>query len=171
MRWALSCAGLLLVTAAAFAPLHALPAPKRQDCEVALDADKFADDQKTGMATASGNAIVTQCDLKLHADSISYDRKSQKVTAIGHIVVVSEKSGIVSGDKGIYDLPKKLITLTGNVIIKQDKNVASGTHATYNVATGIAQIDGGPATPGVAGTGRAHAVLSPPPDKTPNKQN
>jgi lipopolysaccharide export system protein LptA len=165
MRRALFCAGLLLVTAAAFAPLHALPAPKRQDCEVALDADKFVDDQKTGTATASGNAVVTQCDLKMHADNITYDRKSQQVTAAGHILVISEKSGAVSGDKGVYDLPKKLITLTGNVIIKQDKNVFRGEHATYNVATDIAQID-----PGTS-KGRVHAVLTPPPAKSADKQN
>jgi lipopolysaccharide export system protein LptA len=165
MRVAASCLVLLLLSAAASTSVRALPAPKRQDCEVALDADKFADDQKTGMATASGNAVVTQCDLKLHADSISYDRKNQRVTAAGHILVISEKSGAVSGDNGVYDMPKKLITLTGNVIIKQGKNVFRGEHATYNVATDIAQID-----PGTS-KGRVHAVLTPPPAKDPEKQN
>src|SRR5579872_3802404 len=83
-------------------PAVAQLVPGKQDCEVVLDADKISDNQKEGMVTASGNAIVTQCDMKMHADSIAYDRKSQKVTATGHIVVVSQKSGIVSGDTGIY---------------------------------------------------------------------
>jgi lipopolysaccharide export system protein LptA len=157
-----------LVSVAPAASFAQLPTGK-QNCEVSLDADKVSDDQKAGQMTASGNAIVTQCDMKLHADAIVYDRKSQKINATGHILVVSERAGVVSGDAGIYDMTKKLVTLTGRVVLKQGKNVLSGTHATYNVTTGIAQVDAGnpngTQTGATTNGGRVHAILSPPPAK------
>ena len=56
------------------------------------------------------------------------------------------------------------MTLTGRVVLKQGKSVLSGTHATYNVATGIAQIDAGSTTPS-APSGRVRAILAPAPSK------
>ena len=159
-----SLMAMLVAGVAFYAPAQAQPALGKKNCETVLDADKVTDDQKSGQVAASGNAIVTQCDVKMRADTITYDRKAQRATANGHIVVVSQKSGIVSGDSGVYDVPKKLITLTGRVVLKQGGNVLEGTHGTYNVATGIAQIDAAPTAPGAA-KGRVRVVLPPEPAK------
>ena len=159
----LALAGLTGAAAAATVPV-------KQNCDVVVEADKFIADDASKTGTWTGNVVVTQCDMKMHADSIRANavaNQADKITAKGHIVVVSEKAGIASGDDGIYDVPKKLITLTGHVILKHDKSVMSGSHLTYNLATGIAQVDAAPSAAAGAGTGngRVRAVLSAPPPK------
>ena len=157
---------LLLVPAAA----AAAPEPK-QSCVITVDADKVVGNEKNSTGVLSGNVIVTSCDMKLHADTVHVTyvaNQPDKIAANGHVVVMSQKGGTASGDNGVYDVPKKVVTLTGKVVLKQGTNVLSGTHATYNVVTGLAQVDAGssPASgTAAASTGRVHAILTPPPAK------
>jgi len=145
----------------------AAPAPLKGNCEISVDADKVTANEKDNTGVLSGNVVVTSCDMKMRTDivHVTYvSKQPDKITATGHVVVVSQKSGIASGDSGVYDVPKKLITLEGHVVLKHDKNVLSGTHGTYNLATGIAQVDSKPSAPG-SSDGRVHMVLTPPPPK------
>lgn len=162
---------MLAFLAATGAGAVAAPEPK-QNCAISVDADKVVGNEKSNTGDLSGNVVVTSCDMKLHADMIHVAyvaNQPDKITATGHVVVVSQKGGIASGDTGIYDVPKKLVTLTGRVVLKQGQNVLSGTHGTYNLATGIAQVDAGNPNGTQAGTttngGRVHAILTPSPGK------
>lgn len=151
---------------AAFAA-HAAPAPK-QNCGLDLYADKVDASVTNGKGgTATGNVVVTQCDMKMRADAVNvtmangqYDR----IIAKGKIVLISEKSGVVTADDGVYDVAKRLVTLTGRVVLKNGANVLSGTRGTYNLATGVAMVDAPSGAPG-GGNGRVHAILTPPPAK------
>ena len=50
----------------------------------------------------------------------------RRAEARGDVTVVSRAIQNASGDLGVYDMKKKTITLTGNVVISQGKNVVRG---------------------------------------------
>jgi lipopolysaccharide export system protein LptA len=146
------------------AAAHAAPAPK-QECQLTVDADKIDGEVLKGKdGTATGNVVITQCAMKIHADSVNMTTRNNqpdRIVATGRVVLISEKSGVATGDNGVYEVAKNLVTMTGHVVLKDGKNVLTGNHLTYNLTTGVAQVD-----PGAAG-GRVHAVLSQPADPAP----
>jgi lipopolysaccharide export system protein LptA len=58
-------------------------------------------------------------------------------------VTVTSKDQNASGDLGVYDLKKKTITLTGNVVVSQGKNVLHGDRVVVDTTTGNAHFDTG----------------------------
>jgi lipopolysaccharide export system protein LptA len=155
---------LLALTGAA----AAAPEPKK-NCELALDADKVDANVIGGKGgVASGDVRITQCDMKLRADTVRVEMSGgqySRIVANGKVLLISAKSGVVSGDTGVYDVPRRLVTVTGHVVLKDGANVFSGTQLTYNVTTGDAHFDAAPlaSAPGTpAGNGRVHAILTPP---------
>lgn len=154
---------LAAVLGSGLAAQAATPAPK-QSCELTLDADKVdGDTRNQSGVVATGNVVVTQCDMKMRADTVRATMANghyDKIIANGKIVLVSQRAGVVTGDNGVYEVARKLVTLTGRVVLKDGKNVLTGTRGTYNLATGVAMVDAPSATPGT-GSGRVHAVLNP----------
>ena len=53
-------------------------------------------------------------------------------------VTVVSKDQNASGELGVYDTKTKTITLTGNVVVSQGKNVVRGERVVVNTATGDA---------------------------------
>lgn len=66
-------------------------------------------------------------------------RELQKVEAFGNVEIISPK-GTAVGDRGVYNLKSNVVELFGNVIIKQDDNFVSGTHAETDLNTQISRI-------------------------------
>jgi lipopolysaccharide export system protein LptA len=64
----------------------------------------------------------------------------RKIEARGGVTVTSKDQN-ASGDLGVYDLKKKTITLTGNVVVSQGKNVLHGDRVVVDTTTGNAHID------------------------------
>ena len=62
--------------------------------------------------TRSGGATARRQDIR-------------RIEARGGVTVISKDQN-ASGDFGVYDLKKKTITLTGNVVVSQGKNVLHG---------------------------------------------
>jgi lipopolysaccharide export system protein LptA len=149
--------------------LHAAPVVKataqKQDCEINVTSDKFTADLNARTGTYSGNVMVAQCDTKLRADTVrisTVNNQADKVNASGNVVVDSPKSGTATGQTGVYDVPKKIVTLNGNVVLKKGKDVMRGPELTVNLATGQAQLGSGVRVPGTpAGSGRVQAVFAP----------
>ncbi|HEY0266332.1 MAG TPA: lipopolysaccharide transport periplasmic protein LptA [Rhizomicrobium sp.] len=172
MKTMLASAAAVLALATA---LQAAPAPAakpaladklapKQDCTINVASDKFTADLNAKTGTYSGNVIVTQCDTKLRADTVhisTANNEADKVLAQGNVVVDSPKSGIATGQNGVYDVPHKMVTLTGNVVLKKNKDVMRGAQLTINLATGQAQLGGGVRSQGAAGGGRVQAVFNP----------
>jgi lipopolysaccharide export system protein LptA len=148
--------------------LHAAPqvkaaAAQKQDCAITVNSDKFTADLNAKTGTYSGNVVVTQCDTKLRADTMrisTINNQADKVNASGNVVVDSPKSGTATGQTGVYDVPKKIVTLNGNVVLKKGKDVMRGPQLIVNLATGQANLGSGGATPGTSG-GRVQAVFAP----------
>jgi lipopolysaccharide export system protein LptA len=87
------------------------------------------------------------------------NNQADKVNASGNVVVDSPKSGTATGQTGVYDVPKKIVTLNGNVVLKKGKDVMRGPQLIVNLATGQANLGSGGAAPGTGG--RVQAVFSP----------
>jgi lipopolysaccharide export system protein LptA len=68
-------------------------------------------------------------------------------------VTVVSKDQNASGDLGVYDMKKKTITLTGNVVVSQGKNVLHGERVVVDTVTGDARIDSGVAAHDGVGSG------------------
>jgi lipopolysaccharide export system protein LptA len=165
----------LFVFAAAFAAgavlssaLHAAPAKTtapKQDCPINVASDKFTADLNAKTGTYTGNVIVIQCDTKLRADTVrisTLNDQADKVTANGNVVVDSPKSGTATGQAGVYDVPKKVVVLNGNVVLKKGKDVMRGQQLTVNLETGQANLGGGvKSQSGAQAGGRVQAVFNP----------
>ena len=57
-------------------------------------------------------------------------------------VVVTQKEQTATGDQGIFDMKSNTVTLTGNVVMTQGKNVLRGERLTVNLVTGVSRVDG-----------------------------
>jgi lipopolysaccharide export system protein LptA len=79
----------------------------------------------------------------------------RRIEARGGVTVISKDQN-ASGDLGIYDLKKKTITLTGNVVVSQGKNVLHGDRVVVDTVTGNAHLDSG-----VASQNRVRALILP----------
>jgi lipopolysaccharide export system protein LptA len=57
-------------------------------------------------------------------------------------VVVTQKEQTATGDQGIFDMKSNTVTLTGNVVMTQGKNVLRGERLTVNLVSGVSRVDG-----------------------------
>lgn len=69
----------------------------------------------------------------------------RRIEARGGVTVVTKDQN-ASGELGVYDLKSKTITLTGNVVVSQGKNVLHGERVVVDTATGNARVESGATT-------------------------
>ncbi len=79
----------------------------------------------------------------------------RRIEARGGVTVISKDQN-ASGDLGVYDLRKKTITLTGNVIVSQGKNVLHGDRVVVDTVTGNAHFESN-----ASGPSRVRALIQP----------
>jgi lipopolysaccharide export system protein LptA len=165
---------LLLMLALGPAAALAAPAPTsaakpalKPECVINMDMDKADASIVSGKGgVATGNVVVTQCGMKMRADTVRVtmaNNQYDKIIATGKVVLISEKSGVITGDNGVYEVPKQFVTMTGHVVLKNGKDVFTGTRGSYDLTTGFAHVDAPASSPG-SSDGRVHAILTPPPD-------
>lgn len=160
----------LIILAALAIPasgLQAQPAAKpvagNSNAPINISSDSFQADLNSKLGTWSGNVIVTQADMKLRANTVrmtTVNGKADKVTATGNVVVDSPKSGIVTGENGVYAVAPRTVVMTGNVVLKKGKDVMRGAQLTVNLATGQAVLGGGVKGQSQGST-RVQAVFTP----------
>ena len=66
----------------------------------------------------------------------------RRIEARGDVTVITKDQN-ASGDLGVYDLKAKTITLTGNVVVSQGKNVMHGDRVVVDTETGFARVESG----------------------------
>ncbi len=95
----------------------------------------------------AGNVRVTQAGLTLTADrmTVAYTRAGStdvnRMDATGG-VVVTKGNERATGNVAIYDLNRRLITMVGNVELRQGGNRLSGGRLLIDLNTGRATVDG-----------------------------
>ena len=104
----------------------------------------------------SGNVRVTQAGLTLTAQrmTVAYTRAGgtdvNRLDATGG-VVVTKGDERATGNVAIYDLDKRLITMVGNVELRQRGNNLRGGRLVIDLNTGRATVDGRGAARGPVG--------------------
>jgi lipopolysaccharide export system protein LptA len=148
-------AGAVLAAAAPVAAsAQAVSALKGHDSNAPVDveADRIEVQDRADRAIFSGNVNVKQTDLTMQSArlTVAYAKAAagsgggtqiQRLDAAGNVIVTSPTER-ATGDFGIYDLNRKLITLLGNVhLVRGDSNVAGG-RLVIDLNTGRATVDG-----------------------------
>jgi lipopolysaccharide export system protein LptA len=153
---------------------------QKQDLPVRIDAKGLEVQDKKKTATFTGNVKVVQGDTTMTCKTLEvlYGQelgiatsdtpvvKTNSTAAVvpnaqnirlirarGDVLVVSKDQN-ATGDVGVYDLQAKTITLTGNVVLNQGKNIIHGDRLVVDTVTGNAHVEGATQT-GV------HAVIVP----------
>jgi lipopolysaccharide export system protein LptA len=110
---------------------------------------------KTVAATKSDGANGAHAQLQKTSIMPQGAQDIRRIEARGGVTVVSKDQN-ASGDLGVYDLKKKTITLTGNVVVSQGQNVIHGDRVVVDTVTGNAHLDSG-----VSSQNRVRALILP----------
>lgn len=114
---------------------------------VEVAADQLSVDQVDGSAVFTGNVVIGQGEMRLSADKVTVDyaegdqSRIQTLRAEGGVTLVSGADAAEAGE-AVYDVGSGNVTLTGDVVLTQGRNVLTGDRMTVNLATGTAQVDG-----------------------------
>lgn len=127
-----------------------------------LSADSSVVDNESCVSEWRGNVEALQGRTRLRSDSMKvYGVKgdcsqASNLVADGNVYYVTADRN-VRADHAVYEANSEIITLTGNVIIVQGKNVVRADKAVINGKTGETQLQ----SPGRAKGGRVRGVFYP----------
>jgi lipopolysaccharide export system protein LptA len=79
-------------------------------------------------------------NLKAATPGPGGEQKIKRLEARGG-VVVTQKDQTATGELGIFDMPNNTVTLTGNVVMTQGKNVLRGDKLVVNLTTGVSRVE------------------------------
>ena len=151
---------LVALGVAASAPAQGL---KNHNANAPVDfaADRIEVQDKSARAVLSGNVHVTQGDLVLDSArlTVAYtgaiaggNPTVSRLDASGGVTVRSG-GDTARGGFATYDLPRRLITMIGDVTLNQGPNVLRGGRLVIDLASGRSVIDGRSSASGVTGGG------------------
>jgi len=92
--------------------------------------------------------------------------KITKIYAKGDVVINSDQEQTTTSDWAIYDVPGKTVTVGGNVVLTQGKNVLKGDRLVIDLTTGESRFDN--SGNAVAGKQRIKALFMPKQDAGSN---
>ena len=116
---------------------------------VDVAADRIEVQDREDRALFVGNVVVRQANLTLNTARLRIAYAStggldiQRLDASGGVTLTSP-SETARGDYAIYDLDEGIITLIGDVELRQGPNQINGSRLTIDLDNGRAVIDGGP---------------------------
>ncbi len=143
------------------------------DAPVDITADVFEGFNNQGLAVWRGAVEVVQQQSRLRCSEMraQFQRTGagaqpgvgaswgdiETLTCLGPVFYVTPTQS-ARGDNAVYEGRSETITMTGNVVVTQGQNVASGDRAVINTRTNDSRLE---ATNRGAGTGRVRTVLYP----------
>ncbi|SMO83208.1 lipopolysaccharide transport periplasmic protein LptA [Paracoccus laeviglucosivorans] len=114
---------------------------------VEVTADSLQVDQKTGLATFSGNVLIGQGAMRLSADRVTVTyaqgnaQKISNLRAEGNVTLASGQDA-AEAKAADYDVASGNVVLTGDVLLTQGRNVLAGEKVTVNLESGTANASG-----------------------------
>jgi len=125
---------------------------KDHDTEQPMDvsADQMRLKQKEGLGFLTGSVMVKQGNMELSADQVvifydsegGFDNPSiHRMDATGGVQLNSETE-TVTAEWGVYDVPRRLVTLGGTVDYKSGSIVISGERLELDLVSGAIRLDG-----------------------------
>jgi len=142
----------VVAAAAVTGQVSAQTAPSRAPIMYGANAGEYT---TTGI-TLRGDAEILQGDNRLRAEAIEVtltDGTITRIEASGGVYYVTP-SQTLRGDRATYAVTEGVVTVTGDVILTQGRNVLTGTVGTYDIDSGAARLSGGSG-------GRVQGVLYP----------
>jgi lipopolysaccharide export system protein LptA len=121
--------------------------------------------EKDKYATFSGNVKVVQGDTTMRCKSlvVFYEKDGapgdlkaaapgpggrqqiSRMEAKGGVVVV-QKDQTATGESGLFDVRANTVTLIGNVVVSQGRNVLRGSRLVVDMTSGVSRVEGNQAT-------------------------
>ena len=86
------------------------------------------------------------------------DTQITKIEAKGDVIITSDDDQTTTSDWVLYDLPTQLVTVGGNVVLTQGKNVLKGDRLVIDLKTGESRFEN---TGNTAAGGRIRALFMP----------
>jgi len=114
---------------------------------VNVDAGRIVAQDRQDRVIFAGNVVVTQSNLTVRADRMQLNYISaselelQRITATGG-VTVTRGNERATGSTAVYDFGRRLITMAGDVNLKQGANSLSGGRLVIDLDTGVSSVDG-----------------------------
>jgi lipopolysaccharide export system protein LptA len=113
-----------------------------------VDANRIEIRDATNQAIFTGAVVIKQAKLTLNAErvTVSYVREGDNPTmkrldARGAVKLVSP-SETVTAQTAIYDVPGRLITMLGRVVLNRQGSVLNGERLVLDLASGRTSFDG-----------------------------
>ncbi|MBM3527470.1 MAG: lipopolysaccharide transport periplasmic protein LptA [Alphaproteobacteria bacterium] len=135
---------------------------QNRDQPVQIEASSLEVRDKDKVATFSGNVKVVQGDTTMRCRTlvVFYEGQggsgamraaspgpggSQQISRLEARggVTVTQKDHTATGDTGLFDMRANTVTLVGNVIVSQGKNVMRGDRLVVNLTTGVSRVEAG----------------------------
>jgi lipopolysaccharide export system protein LptA len=138
---------------------------QNRDEPVHIEAATLEVRDKDKVATFSGDVKVTQGDTGMRCKSLvvfyeqdgkdntqntmpaaeagpAGQQRIKRLEARGS-VVVTQKEQTATGELGVFDMKTNTVTLTGNVIMTQGKNVLRGEKLVVDLGNGVSRVEAG----------------------------
>ena len=134
---------------------------KNRNQAINIEASSLEVHDKNKVATFRGKVHVKQGDTELRCNTLvvyyeednagatsgsrsalptSDGQRIRLLEAKGN-VVVTQKDQIATGNAGVFDMRKNVITLRGNVVVSQGRNVLRGDRLVVDMATAVSRIE------------------------------
>ncbi|ESQ75839.1 LptA/OstA family protein [Asticcacaulis sp. AC402] len=136
---------------------------------VMVGGDSWHADENALTQTWEGRVEVVQSNSRLRADHVVISHASggegenkgwgevTRIEATGNVYYVTPEN-TVKGNTAVYTKSDDTMVISGDVVLKQGKNVMSGTRLVAAIGAGTTTMD---AAPGSTNKGRVKAVLYP----------
>ncbi len=140
------------------------------DAPIEVEADQLDIYDKKKVAIFTGNVIAKQGETQLNTSTLTIHYSgggagtAQSITRLeaNGGVVVSQKDQKATGNRAFVDMTKEEITLSGNVVLTQGKNVLRGTELFIDMRSGAARLaSAAPSNAAGGKKGRVQGLFTP----------
>ena len=140
---------ILLGLGAALGSVSAWALPNDQDQPIRVQADDAQLDDKQGIATYTGNVIITQGSMKVTGNKVTMTRTPagdiDVVTSVGNLAYFEQQQSAAKPDKMKgwavtiqYQAQKDTVILTDRAKVENEGNTTEGEKIVYNTKTQVA---------------------------------
>jgi lipopolysaccharide export system protein LptA len=115
---------------------------------IKVSADNFVIDEATSTATFTGNVVVTSEGLELTATKVVVRyggggvEDIRSFDATGNVNIETEGQ-TASGSRAVYDPTTQVLTMTGDVEVKNEAGTVTSSELTVNLRTNTTKFEGG----------------------------
>jgi lipopolysaccharide export system protein LptA len=120
---------------------------------IEITADSLEVRREEGLAVFTGNVDAVQGSMRLRADKLTVHYRPEGKTggamaqgAISQMdaegsVFLSSPAETAQGERGVYNVDDRMVTMTGAVVLTRGENVVRGDRVVLNLVTGVSRVE------------------------------